>query len=174
MKTEGYRRLRKEKRPFVLVRAPLSPRRRTTALQPVSYTHLADEKPVRPGQAASCKSSAGLIQRMPGRGGMAGAVRHGVPGIRIYQSEYPIYSFFRFIFCFSKCFNKQFVEMCIRDRNSTIEIKRIHREAGVPEYQELLLHLDTESQNHVIAQLYKKIVRFNDFNGCLLYTSRCV
>ena len=33
------------------------------------------------------------------------------------------------------------------------------------EYQELLLHLDTESQNHVIAQLYKKIVRFNDFNG---------
>ena len=31
-------------------------------------------------------------------------------GIRIYQSEYPIYSFFRFIFCFSKCFNKQFVE----------------------------------------------------------------
>ena len=28
-----------------------------------------------------------------------------------------------------------------------------------------MLHLDTESQNHVIAQLYKKIVRFNDFNG---------
>ena len=27
------------------------------------------------------------------------------------------------------------------------------------------MHLDTESQNHVIAQLYKKIVRFNDFNG---------
>lgn len=29
----------------------------------------------------------------------------------------------------------------------------------------MMLHLDTESQNHVIAQLYKKIVRFNDFNG---------
>ena len=33
------------------------------------------------------------------------------------------------------------------------------------EYQELLLHLDTENQNHVIAQLYKKIVRFKEFNG---------
>ena len=33
------------------------------------------------------------------------------------------------------------------------------------EYQELLLHLDEEKQNHVISQLYKKVVRFNDFNG---------
>lgn len=27
------------------------------------------------------------------------------------------------------------------------------------------MHLDTESQNHVIAQLYKKIFRFQEFNG---------
>lgn len=33
------------------------------------------------------------------------------------------------------------------------------------EYQELLLHLDAENQCHVIAQLYKKIVRFKEFNG---------
>lgn len=33
------------------------------------------------------------------------------------------------------------------------------------EYQELLLHLDAENQNHIIAQLYKKIARFKDFNG---------
>ena len=33
------------------------------------------------------------------------------------------------------------------------------------EYQELLLHLDAKNQNHVIAQLYKKIVRFKEFNG---------
>ena len=33
------------------------------------------------------------------------------------------------------------------------------------EYQELLLHLDVENQKHIIAQLYKKIVRFKEFDG---------
>ena len=53
--------------------------------------------------------------------------------------------------------------MCIRDR---LKLKEsIEKQVFPVEYQELLLNLDTESQNHVIAQLYKKIVRFNDFNG---------
>lgn len=33
------------------------------------------------------------------------------------------------------------------------------------EYQKLLLHLDASNQNNIINQLYKKIVRFKDFNG---------
>ncbi len=50
--------------------------------------------------------------------------------------------------------------------NGQLKLKEsIEKQVFPVEYQELLLHLDTESQNHVIAQLYKKIVRFNDFNG---------
>ncbi len=33
------------------------------------------------------------------------------------------------------------------------------------EYQELLLHLDVDNQKHIIAQLYKKILRFKEFDG---------
>lgn len=54
----------------------------------------------------------------------------------------------------------------IWQRISKLKLKEpIEKQAFPVEYQELLLHLDTESQNHVIAQLYKKVVRFKDFNG---------
>ena len=39
------------------------------------------------------------------------------------------------------------------------------------EYQELLVHLDVHSQIHVITQLYKKIARFQNFNGADYFNS---
>ncbi len=54
----------------------------------------------------------------------------------------------------------------IWQRIAQIKLKEpIGKQEFPAEYQELLLHLDSESQNNVIAQLYKKIVRFTDFNG---------
>ena len=54
----------------------------------------------------------------------------------------------------------------IWQRIAQIKLKEpISKQEFPVEYQKLLLHLDTATQNHVIAQLYKKIVRFSDFNG---------
>ncbi len=54
----------------------------------------------------------------------------------------------------------------IWQRIAQIKLKEpISKQEFPVEYQKLLLHLDTATQNHVIAQLYKKIVRFTDFNG---------
>lgn len=54
----------------------------------------------------------------------------------------------------------------IWQRIAQIKLKEpISKQEFPVEYQKLLLHLDTATQNHVIAQLYKEIVRFTDFNG---------
>ena len=73
----------------------------------------------------------------------------------------------KIIHCLHKLTRKSDVILRVWQRIAQLKLKRIHREAGVPlsNTKNWLLHLDTESQNHVIAQLYKKIVRFNDFNG---------
>lgn len=44
-------------------------------------------------------------------------------------------------------------------------MKPIEKQEFSSEYKELVLHLDTQNQNDVIVQLYKKILRFKDFNG---------
>lgn len=70
------------------------------------------------------------------------------------------------IHCLHKLTRKSNIILNIWQRIAQIKLKEpISKQEFPIEYQELLLHLDIENQNHVIAQLYKKIVRFNDFNG---------
>ena len=72
----------------------------------------------------------------------------------------------KIIHCLHKLTRKSDVILRVWQRIAQLKLKEsIEKQVFPVEYQELLLHLDTESQNHVIAQLYKKIVRFNDFNG---------
>ena len=72
----------------------------------------------------------------------------------------------KIIHCLHKLSRKSDIILRVWQRIAQLKIKEpIDKQALPVEYQELLLHLDTESQNHVIAQLYKKIVRFKDFNG---------
>ncbi len=81
----------------------------------------------------------------------------------------------KIIHCLHKLTRKSDVILRVWQRIAQLKLKEsIEKQVFPVEYQELLLHLDTESQNHVIAQLYKKIVRFNDFNGGnYLKTLRC-
>ena len=72
----------------------------------------------------------------------------------------------KIIHCLHKLTRKSDVILHIWQRLALSKLKEpIEKQVFSVEYQELLLHLDTESQNHVIAQLYKKIFRFQEFNG---------
>ena len=72
----------------------------------------------------------------------------------------------KIIHCLHKLTRKSDAIVHIWQRIAQLKLKEpIDKQVFPDEYQELLPHLDTESQNHVIAQLYKKIVRFKDFNG---------
>ncbi len=72
----------------------------------------------------------------------------------------------KIIHCLHTLTRKNDTILHIWQRIAQLKLKEpIEKQALPVEYQELLLHLDTESQNNVIAQLYKKIVRFKDFNG---------
>ncbi|MCI8998064.1 MAG: NTPase [Muribaculaceae bacterium] len=72
----------------------------------------------------------------------------------------------KIIHCLHTLTRKNDTILHIWQRIAKLKLKEPIDEQAFPvEYQELLLHLDTENQNHVIAQLYKKVVRFKDFNG---------
>ena len=72
----------------------------------------------------------------------------------------------KIIHCLHTLTRKNDTILHIWQRIAKLKLKEpIEKQAFPVEYQELLLHLDTENQNHVIAQLYKKVVRFKDFNG---------
>ena len=72
----------------------------------------------------------------------------------------------KIIHCLHTLTRKNDTILHIWQRIAKMKLKEpIEKQALPVEYQELLLHLDTESQNNVIAQLYKKIARFKDFNG---------
>ena len=72
----------------------------------------------------------------------------------------------KIILCLHSLTRKNDNILHIWQRIAQIKLKEpISKQEFPVEYQKLLLHLDTATQNHVIAQLYKKIVRFTDFNG---------
>jgi len=72
----------------------------------------------------------------------------------------------KIIHCLHTLTRKNDTILHIWQRIAKLKLKvPIEKQALPVVYQELLLHLDKESQNNVIAQLYKKIVRFKDFNG---------
>lgn len=70
------------------------------------------------------------------------------------------------IHCLHKLTRKNDSILQIWQRLSTLKIKDSIKKQEFPmEYKEMLLHLTPERQNKIIAQLYKKIVRFQNFNG---------
>ena len=70
------------------------------------------------------------------------------------------------IHCLHKLIRKNDNILHIWQRIAQIKLKEsINKQEFPVEHREILLHLDKDSQNHVIAQLYKEIIQFNDFNG---------
>lgn len=72
----------------------------------------------------------------------------------------------KIIHCLHKLTRKNDSIFQIWQRLSTLKIKDSIKKQEFPtEYKEMLLHLTPERQNKIITQLYKKIFRFQDFNG---------
>ena len=72
----------------------------------------------------------------------------------------------KIIHCLHKLTRKNDSILQIWQSLSIIKIKDLIKKQEFPlEYKEMLLHLTPDRQNLILSQLYKKIVRFQNFNG---------